>query len=474
MALVLFFNNVITGGDERVASGLILFAAVMGMNGWIKTDLFFTAKGPGWWRKFPIFGKLHKIAHEGEFAGIGIGFCGLFALLYQGKEFHIPINQCLTLLGIMSAANIAKDHMRPVVGLMEKKTNKGGALGLSALFSSFVGEPAAAIINGNYFRRRVSVKNAVVVAVGMAAAIGSGGGLIFFAAPPLIIIWEVLETFFHWNMLSLLFYLGVGCVLHVSLATWRYKPYVDDHDPNMEYPKFTQKDTLPLALIAVAVIFHLLAAIKGKALDPNLKHALWGFDILVGVLNIYLSRKKYAYLTSESTQELKEEAHSSTWLPLILAVLLAQLDIIGFVADPLILDLGGRVTALVQANFSPFIQPLALSIAFFFISAWTSHFADNALATRVYITIPKQMIIDKVLGRRAASLIAAGVSAGGLWGGYVMVPSNLPNFALRRIFDITPGQWFQKGREFRFLYWTCIAYLTWLAACWGMTQLGIV
>ncbi|MBU1177859.1 DUF1646 family protein [Patescibacteria group bacterium] len=455
MAFGGFLTTVASNGSQLVAGGAILLAAILAMNGLARTDMFLAGGGPRWWYKFPIFGFFHRITNEGELAGIAVGIAAGGTILWWGQSLHIPWGECFTLLGIMSAANIAVRHMIPIMGFLERIGDMRLVIAGGSLLSSLTGEPAAAVFLCDYVKTRIdSEEDKKRVAVGLAATIGSGGGLTFFAAPPILIVWSKLEASFGWGITDLIAWVGVGCVLHVTLTTFRFYQHVGK---NVEFsnnqPRLSRESIKPLAILVSIVIAHILAAIfKPSQVWIGL---LWAADSAAAVYSYLLAHAKYADVDQDDQHAL-EEAFTARWQPLILAVLLAALELIGVVAEPLIIWIGQKVLVL-SVMMPKAIALYVLALMMFFLSAVTSHFADNALASRVYIIIPMSLI--KSLGLGPATLLATAVVQGALFGGLLTVPANLPNFYISRALGVGPGPWIRTSWR---LYWTCIAYLAWL------------
>lgn len=426
----------VSRGSPLIAGALILAAAILAMNGLARTDFWLTSRGPLWWRHHKYLRFFHHITNEGELAGILIGTTAL-ALLYltgNGGHVHFAYKEAFTLLGIMSAANLAVTHLTPVMGVLEKIGGPKLVIIGGSLLSSLTGEPAASVFLAEYLKQRVKDSNRSKLATGLAATIGSGGGLMPFAAPPILIVWSVLSDKFGWGIPELIGLVGVGCAIHVVVSAFKFSHLVEKS--NDKKIKLNLTGSLFLAMLAVVILWHIFF--------PGL--ILWIVDAILGFISWYLAKQKYR----DCPEEKREEAFTAKWQPLILAALLMALEIIGIVADPLIATLSGFIPTA--------WPPLAIGFALFFATAFTSHFADNALASRVFIMIPVAMI--PALGPVIASLLAAAVVMGALFGGFLMIPANLPNFYLARVFKVTPGAWVSVSWK---LYLTVLAYLGWIA-----------
>lgn len=434
-ALFTMVGVMLSGGHPYVAGFTILIAAILGMNGLARTDMWLTSEGPSWWKHHRFLKIFHHITNEGELAGIFVGVVAAVMLFVTGNghEVHFPYKEAFTLLGIMSAANIAVRHMIPVMSVIERISGIRGVIIIGSLLSSLTGEPAASVFLAEYVKKRVDEKDRPRVATGLAATIGSGGGLMPFAAPPILIVSGVLASEFGWGIPELILFVGLGCVAHVITSSFWFSKYI--HKNTEEHPILEKQGLLYLGLVAIVVLWHILA--------PGL--LLWIFDGALGIISFFIARKKY----TNCSEELKEEAFTARWQPIILAVLLVALEIIGVVADPLI----SGIAAQIPLTFSPLIVTLIL----FFVTAWVSHFADNALASRIFIMVP--VTLQATFGLEMGSLMAASVVMGALFGGFVLIPANLPNFYLARALKVSPGAWLKVSW---ILYPSVIAYVAWI------------
>lgn len=434
-ALFVMVGVMLSHGNPLISGAAVLVAAVLGMNGLARTDMWLTAEGPGWWKRHKFLKIFHHITDEGELAGIFVGVVALVTLfaLGEGSNIHFPYQEALTLLGIMSTANIAVRHMIPVMGVIERFFGMRGVVVIGSLLSSLTGEPAASVFLAEYVKKRVDEKDRARVATGLAATIGSGGGLMPFAAPPILIIFGILVSEFNWGIPTLIAFVGVGCVAHVIVASFWFTKYIKKHTES--HPRLEKEGFWYLGLMAVVVAWHIFM--------PGL--ALWIADACLGLISWYLAHKKY----KNCSEELKEDGFTAKWQPIILAVLLVSLEIIGHVADPLITTISQQI----PTTMSPFFVALIL----FFVTAWVSHFADNALASRVFIMVP--VVLKATFGPEISSLLAAAVVMGALFGGFLLIPANLPNFYLARSLKVTPGAWVKISW---ILYPSGIAYITWM------------
>ncbi|MBT3864960.1 hypothetical protein HOE67_05040 [Candidatus Peregrinibacteria bacterium] len=434
-ALFVMVGVMLSHGNPLISGAAVLIAAILGMNGLARTDMWLTSEGPGWWRKHKFLKIFHHITDEGELAGIFVGVVALIVLFVvgEGSHLHFPYMEAFTLLGIMSAANIAVQYMIPVMGVIEKFFGIRGVLIGGSLLSSLTGEPAASVFLAEYVKKRVNPEDRPKVATGLAATIGSGGGLMPFAAPPILIVYSILVSEFNWGIPTLIAFVGAGCVAHVITSSFWFAKYIK---PNEDvHPKIDMKGVALLAMMAVVVLWHIFY--------PGL--ALWIFDGALGITSWYLAHKKY----KDCSEGLKEDAFTAKWQPIILAVLLVALEIIGVIADPLIASLSHQI----PASF----PPILIMFTLFFMTAWVSHFADNALASRVFIMVA--VVLKGTFGMELGSLFAASVVMGALFGGFLLIPANLPNFYLARAFKVTPGAWVKVSW---ILYPSGIAYAVWM------------
>jgi hypothetical protein len=450
-------------GREVAIASLFLVVAVAWMNGFSRTDLVLAHRSPEWYRKHWFLAKFHHINSEGEMAGIILGLIVLWYLIMNHllpHDFHWPITESLTLVGIMSAAILCVPRLIPLLGLLERMGGVKAVVFGTSMASAVSGEPAAAVILSRYLKPRIKPENKAKVASGIAATIGSGGGWLPFAAPPILIIWPVLQAEFGWDILTLLKFMIFPCALHCAAVTWRVIKAIEPAqtiEPS-EQEEIDFKGLLgPLGLLAL-VLFHIGVSVYESGVVHSDGHHgpsalvmnLWLVDGLVGLVNILYCKGSFERLIAKkksdgealsSAQELEEhenelevlheEAFSFTWQPLILGFLLVALEIIGVGGQAAPIALGG----LIPSDWSVF----PIMMALFFATATVSHFADNALASRVFIIIA--IGLREQYGAEVGDMMAVSVAAGALWGGFLMIPANLPNFAIARILGVDPGAW---------------------------------
>lgn len=437
-----------TPPDPLWSGGLALLAILLAMNGLAKTELWWTSKSPEWFRAHPFARWFHHLHNEGELAGIFVAGVVLACQLLRHEHPHFAFAEGFALLGIMSAANIAVHRMMPIMAFVEKVSGKWGALVIGSLLSSFTGEPSAAVFLSEYFRGRTPAGKKNRVATGLGATIGSGGGLLPFSAPPILIVWAILGREFGWGLGHLLLYVGGACILHVAIVAWRMRADIAAYEPQPKEPaKQSISDYWPLALLAAVVGLNMTFEFH------HLKILTWGIDALVAICALAISYRDNpdtAADARELPQEVHEHSHgesSGRWQPVTLALLLMGLEIVGTEAEPLLQVLAGAI---------PITAPVLLVVlVLWLLSAVTSHFADNALASRVYITVA--VSLTAVMGH--GNLLAMAVVLGALFGGFLLIPANLPNFAISKKFGVSPGGW--AGTAWRW-YWSGVVHVIWI------------
>ena len=214
--------------SELWLGGLALGAVLLAMNGLARTELWLTSRSPSWFRTHPIARTMHYLHNEGEVAGVFVATIVLVCQLHRGHHPHFALMEAFTLLGIMSAANLAVSKMMPIIAWVESVFGKWGAIVIGSIISSFTGEPAAAVFLSEYFKERTPEEKRAKVATALGATIGSGGGLMPFSAPPILIVWATLQAKFGWGYLDLLTFVGGACVMHVMVVAWRMRGLVRD------------------------------------------------------------------------------------------------------------------------------------------------------------------------------------------------------------------------------------------------------
>ncbi len=437
--------------DPLWAGGLSLAAILLAMNGLARTELWLTSRSPAWFRSHPFARWLHHVHNEGELAGIFCAGVVLVCQLLRQAHPHFAFAEAFTLLGIMSAANIAVHRMMPIMSAVEKLSGKWGALVIGSLLSSFTGEPSAAVFLSEYFRGRTPADKKNRVATGLGATIGSGGGLLPFSAPPVLIVWAILGREFGWGLGQLLLYVGGACVLHVAVVAWRMRHDIAAYQPLPQQPQPAGDHPLrgwwSLPLLAGVVGLNMTFEFH------QLKIFTWGVDIIIAVTALVLSYGDNPD-TAADEHALPAEAHeqphgesSGRWQPVTLALLLMGLEVVGTEAEPLLQWMASAIPVSAP--------PLLVVLALWLLSAVTSHVADNALASRVYITVA--VSLTAVMGH--GDLFAMAVILGALFGGFLLIPANLPNFAIAKKFGVTPGGW--AGTAWRW-YWSGVVHVVWI------------
>ncbi len=416
LALVLFVTFGL--GNHPVAAGAALIvAAVLAMNGLARTENLLTEQGPSVWKEHPSLRWLHHVTSEGELAGILVGFIAL--VLYgftNGHLPHLPIYGMATIIGVLSAARLATRSMNEIMSLLERVGGRGFAIAVGSLLSALTG-PAASLYMAEYVKTRSKEKDRPKVATLLAATIGSGNGLLPFVAPPVLIVWGTLQQQFGWGIGRLLLMAGLVCTAHVVVCTKIMLKYLQAPTEIQRAPLSAQR-FLPLLPLVALVTLHILTTDNPLVL---------GADLAIGLTNLILAKREYR----GAEEDRREEAHAAAWQPLILGILLVALEVIGLWATPTIASIAGLI---------PSAMPLfALAVTLFFVTAIVSHFADNALASRVFIAIPVTMITT--LGQAPAEVLATAVILGALFGGFLTIPANLPNFPLARSLRVSAGQW---------------------------------
>lgn len=436
-----FVASRLSGGSVVFAGVCILGGAMLAMNSLGRLDhlLHLFPKMNG--------GLVSRIAHritgEGELAGILVGVIAGVVLAVQGQwgSVHIRYSEALTLFGIMSVANMTARHVIPIMAWIErcggKKAGSWLVVTAGSLLSSITTEAAAAVFLSEYLKKRVAPGDRGRMAVGLAAAIGSGGGLLPFAAPPVLIVWGTLHATLGWGIGDLILLVGGGCVLHVVLTAFLVRgiiqPRADD-----EHTTPSRGGALPLLLLGGLVAAHVF--IPGRV--------VYAVDALVGLWNIWLAHRQYR----DCPEHVREEAFTAKWKPLIFGVLLVALEVIGVAGDPAIAAL---------AKFIPSSWPLwAVGLVLFWVTATVSHVADNALASRVLI--PAAIELAKAFQVSGADdFLAACVLMGALFGGFLLIAANIPNFVIAAIFGVSAAEWWRSARR---LYATIAAYVVWIGA----------
>jgi len=410
------------GIDTPIVIGfLAVMMTVLFMNGLAKTDLLFGNKYPNWWKNNRFFHLLHHIQGEGELAGVMVGIILLIYLYAQGHghAVHLPIYAAFALSGIMAAANIATKSIIPIMNAMEKFIGVWGATWIGTMLSTLTGA-ASSIFVSQYLIDRVEVKDRDEVALRLSAGIGLGNGILPFVAPPVLIVWGTLQEKVGWGLGELFMMVGLIGIIYSGYITYNIKNLVGEVILKTESK--TQFFSKELAILLIVVVGNILAYTSNEMLILN------GF---VSLLSVYLM-----------------EDFNSKYQPIILGFLLVALEIIGHVAEPF-------VNWAIMGILPKDMPLLALGIILFFITAWTSHIADNALASRILVGV---LLTMGYSGGEMDFLVSA-VLIGALFGGFLLIPANIPNFPIARIFSIDSGTWLKEALK---IYWTTIIPVIWI------------
>ncbi|MDD5406716.1 MAG: hypothetical protein PHE73_07240 [Sulfurovaceae bacterium] len=398
---------------------LALVMAVLFMNGLAQIDIIVDKNNPRWWKNNIILRTLHHIHGEGELAGIWVGVI-LFAYLYfhgESSAVHLPLAAALGLSGIMAAANIATKRIIPIMNLLERFVGVWGAVWIGSMLSTLTGA-ASSVFVSRYLLDRVEAKDKDEVALRLSAGIGLGNGILPFVAPPVLIVWASLQERLGWGLLDLFLMVGLIGIIYSGYITHHIKDLVKDIEVRPKASFFS----IELGVLVLIVLGNIIAYTSPWMMI---------FNALVSLAGAYLG-----------------EDNNSKWQPIILGGLLMALEIIGHTAEPFVY--------LVITSALPQSMPiLALGVILFLMSAWTSHVADNALASRIFIGTLFGM---GYVGAQMDFLVAS-VLIGALFGGFLLIPANIPNFPIARIFGIESGAWFKAGLK---IYWTTVIPLAWI------------
>lgn len=420
---------------EIFAGTFLVLALVLGMNGLARTDLVFGRQEPQWvqhrtWRW------VHGLQGEGELAGIGMA---LFATAWwysvSGHKFeidHVGFGMGATLFGIMSGASRILPEVTRLLQRLEGYIGNYWSIVTGSMFASVVGEPAAASVVSAHLKDRTSgPEGNYRTATALAATIGSGGALLPFAAPPILIVWGRL-TDHGWTMLTLLLFVGLPALLHVMVSARvasRYTvPLVSSKTDDVNY--------VQVAGFLVLVLAHLVTPMAYMPL-------VYFADMSVGLFNIL---EKWVEKVDQG-ERIDGHNFGEIFQPLVLSVLLIALEMAGHVAEPSIEFYGTKIaegviwtTDLMQV---PGAAPLVLALGLFLVGAFVSAFADNALASTVLVTIPLTGAMPG--GATYQDLLITAVLMGCLFGGILLPPSNLPNFVLKRVFNVKDSEEWLRG-----------------------------
>lgn len=420
------------GHTAEVWVGLpVLSAMVLGMNGLSRTDMI-AREHPDWWLNHSHVRWAHLISNEGELAGIGLSVIIIGAWqAFSGHVIdgdHIAFGMAFTLFGIMSGAALVQNFLAPVLANIEILTDKVGLGRAAALFvgsmaASGVGEPGAAQILGNYTVDRVNKPSRKRMGGVLALTIGAGGSMLWFAAPPILIVQRPLEGA-GWGLMNLIGMVGLPSMLMVAAASIFGARFMEPLEKATGMKKINWPPVIAFMLL---VVLHIPAPVGFLPLE--LLPAVFALDVLIGAMNIFV---QWTHL-DESDHELDEHGFQKIFQPAVLAVLLICLEMVGHISQPFIKEMSGMA---IEAGLSGF----PLIIGLFLLTAGVSAVADNALASVVIITIP----LTGMAGNEQA-IGAAAVLMGALYGGVLLPPSNLPNFAIKAILGIPDSKEWLAG-----------------------------
>ena len=418
--LIAFIIESILGASSIVLGALAVLMAVLFMNGFAKTDLFFTEQGPAWWRENSSLKIFHHIHDEGELAGIWIGFVLFLYLYFSGhaSSVHLPYAAALALAGIMASANMATKNIIPLLNNIEKVVGVWGSVWIGSMMSSLTGA-ASSVFICRYLLSRVEEKNRPEVATRLAAGIGMGNGILPFVAPPILIVWALVQDKLNWTLADLFLMVGIPSIIYSGFITFKIKKLVS----NITLAKKKE------SVFSIWVVLLLVVIVGNIIAYEN------SFMMIINALVAMVGITKGADFTEK-------------WQPVILGLLLMALEIIGHMADPFI-------TWLVNIAIPTDMPVLALGIILFISTAVVSHFADNALASRIFVAVIFSMPIAVTNG----SFLIASVLIGALFGGFLLIPGNIPNFPIARILSVDSGVWFKSAIK---KYWTAILPIAWI------------
>jgi hypothetical protein len=400
---------------------LALMIAVLFMNGLAQIDMLIDEESPNWWKNNKLLSLLHHIHAEGELAGILVGVVLFVYIVAHGHiaDIHLPIYAALALSGIMAAANIATHKIIPLMNKLERVVGVWGAVWIGSMLSTLTGA-ASSVFVSQYLLPRVEVKNRDEVALRLSAGIGLGNGILPFVAPPVLIVWALLQEKLGWSLADLFMMVGIIGVIYSGFITHNIKNLVTPL--NNANGAITSIFSYELLLLLLVVVGNILAYTTVYMLI---------FNIIVSIIGIFLGKD-----------------FNEKWQPIILGTLLIALEVIGHMAEPFV----HHAIMTIVPSGTPI---LILGIILFFMSAWTSHVADNALASRILVGTLFGM---GYIGAEMDFLVSS-VLIGALFGGFLLIPANIPNFPIARIFSINSGAWFKAGLK---IYWTTVIPLAWI------------
>ncbi len=449
LCLVAFLAVQLTHGSAVVSGGLLLLAAIAAMLGFAKADLMIIGRPRTWLREHKsLIRFLHKTTDEGEYAGIAVGVIALGAVFISTGHFLIHasvVYNCLALLGILAAARIAAPHTQPILRALEYVGGLWLVLVGGGLMASLMG-PAASVVLVKYLEERVRSDKRAELAVKLAAVIGSGNGILPYVAPPVIIVWGVLQTSFGWGLGTYLALVGLPCFIYVLFTSRGALSLMKEEAryPILKPFGFSDKMALPLLHLGIMITAHI-------AISENILLAL--VDAATGIANYFISRSRFPR-HDNLPHKVLEDRTKAKWEPIVLAALLAALDVIGTVGAPFVSW---------AAGFIPLDLPtLAVAALFFLVAAPASGYADNALITKVFAALVVPLIANGKLSMAAATIIIIAIMLAALFGGTLTPPGNIPNFPIRAALQVESSAW--RRAAIPLMLRTVIVYVLWIIA----------
>lgn len=426
--LIAYIYFCYTGSSQVVIGGFAIAMAVLFMNGLAKTELFLTSKCPSWWKFHPRIRWLHHIHEEGELMGIAVGVTLFLSmhLRHSGLHVHIPYAGALTLIGIISAANLALKNIIPIMGFIEKCIGIQGTLIFGSFLSSLTGASASVIIS-EYFKDRILEENRGIFAVKFAASLGLGNGILPFASPPILIVWTTLQEKLDWGLGDLLIFVGIPAIIYSLFITYKIGNIISPKTNEKCEIKFT-----PLLVMISIVVANIYSYDDGFTM---------GMNFLAGISGLSIGHNFHE--------------RASAW---ILGALLIALEIIGVEGEEFI----SFLTSFIPKD----IHPLFLGLILFYVTAFLSHFADNALSSKLVMGAATSSPAFVVYG----VFLATSVLLGALSGGFALIPANIPNFPIARILKIDPGVWKNSALK---IYWTLSFFFVWLTGLYYFGEIKI-
>ncbi|MEY4503907.1 MAG: hypothetical protein RL154_199, partial [Pseudomonadota bacterium] len=278
---------------------------------------------------------------------------------------------------------------------------------------------AASVFVCEYFKSKIADNKKSEFATKFSAALSLGNGLLPFASPPVLIIWAVLQNKLNWDISTLLLLIGTPAIIYAFLLT-----FLTAKTLNKTNQQIYQKVTLSFRLLLLIVV--VIANIVSYDLP-----AVMVLNLVVGVLAIF-----------------KGHDFHSRFGSFILGFLILALEIIGLEASDFI---NWAAVTLIPEH----VPVLILGLILFYITAFISHFADNALASKLVITAA----IATPAFLTNGDFLATAVILGALAGGFALIPANLPNFPIARIIDVSPSEWSKAALK---IYYTMAFFFVWL------------